>query len=101
MKDEQPQPELAEHDESQQAEPLQDGLAEEEGKTPIEDCIAKKYMTIHAQHNYCRTVKQRTLKFIKMDYIDTEHVWITRAKDNTYIQAMFGTPREKAVGGDQ
>ena len=36
-----------------------------------------------------------------MDYIDTEHVWITRAKDKTYIQAMFGTTKKNAFGGDQ
>ena len=32
-----------------------------------------------------------------MDYIDTEQVWITRAKDKTYIQAMFGTPKKKRL----
>ena len=30
-----------------------------------------------------------------MDYIDTERLWITRAKDKTYIQAVLGTPKKK------
>jgi len=32
-----------------------------------------------------------------MDYIDTENLWITRAKDKTYIQAVFGTPKKKRL----
>jgi len=32
-----------------------------------------------------------------MDYISTEQLWITKAKDKTYSQAIFGTPMKKRL----
>ena len=34
-----------------------------------------------------------------IDPVNTEHLWITRDKDNTYIQAAVGTPKKKTFGG--
>jgi hypothetical protein len=50
-------------------------------------------LTLHAYILHCSLQANATLQ--GMDYINTEHLWITRAKDKTYIQAVFGTPKKK------
>ena len=52
-------------------------------------------LTLHAYILHCSPEAHATLQ--DMDYIDTENLWITRAKDKTYIQAVFGTPKKKRL----